>query len=285
MAASKGRRAGCLSSGQPVDRCRARGAQASRSNCGAGPDAARHPLPRAASASPRRRSSRLFEPFVDRAAAGAGRLACEVGRRKRKLAEAHGQALLMPWRSEAPPRRGDRGRRVRQGLARDRLRRLCARRAAARPHALAVARPPMFASDVGATRFRQLLLIRLIERVRPRSVLEVGCGNGINLILLGWPLPRDPLRRRRADRSGPSSCARFAAAGRAAARRWRNSHPCRSPPTPFRGSSSTRATPPACRSRTARSIWSYTVARARADGGRARPRRSPRSPASRRATR
>ena len=47
----------------------------------------------------------------------------------------------------------------------------------------------MFASDVGATRFRQLLLIRIIERLKPRSVLEVGCGNGINLILLSGRFP------------------------------------------------------------------------------------------------
>lgn len=47
----------------------------------------------------------------------------------------------------------------------------------------------MFASDVGATRFRQLLLIRLIEQIRPRSVLEVGCGNGVNLLLLAGMFP------------------------------------------------------------------------------------------------
>lgn len=47
----------------------------------------------------------------------------------------------------------------------------------------------MFASDVGATRVRQLLLIRLLERLKPRSVLEVGCGNGINLILLAGRFP------------------------------------------------------------------------------------------------
>jgi SAM-dependent methyltransferase len=47
----------------------------------------------------------------------------------------------------------------------------------------------MFASDVGATRFRQLLIIRLIERLRPRRILEVGCGNGINLILLAGYFP------------------------------------------------------------------------------------------------
>lgn len=47
----------------------------------------------------------------------------------------------------------------------------------------------LLASDVGATRFRQLLLIRIIERLKPRSVLEVGCGNGINLIMLACRFP------------------------------------------------------------------------------------------------
>ena len=47
----------------------------------------------------------------------------------------------------------------------------------------------MFASEVGATRYRQLLLCRIIEQVRPDRVLEVGCGNGINLILLSGRFP------------------------------------------------------------------------------------------------
>lgn len=46
-----------------------------------------------------------------------------------------------------------------------------------------------FASDVGATRVRQLLLVRLLERLAPRSVLEVGCGNGVNLMLLAGRFP------------------------------------------------------------------------------------------------
>jgi SAM-dependent methyltransferase len=46
-----------------------------------------------------------------------------------------------------------------------------------------------FATDVGGTRFRQLMLIRAIELTRPRSVLEIGCGNGINLILLACRFP------------------------------------------------------------------------------------------------
>jgi SAM-dependent methyltransferase len=46
-----------------------------------------------------------------------------------------------------------------------------------------------FAADAGATRVRQLLLQRVITRLRPRRVLEVGCGNGINLILLASRFP------------------------------------------------------------------------------------------------
>ena len=47
----------------------------------------------------------------------------------------------------------------------------------------------VFAHDVGSTRFRQLFLCRVMERLKPRSVLEVGCGNGINLILLSGRFP------------------------------------------------------------------------------------------------
>lgn len=47
----------------------------------------------------------------------------------------------------------------------------------------------MFASEVGGTRYRQLLLCHVIETLKPRRVLEVGCGNGINLILLSGRFP------------------------------------------------------------------------------------------------
>ena len=47
----------------------------------------------------------------------------------------------------------------------------------------------MLASDIGATRVRQLLLIRALEKLNPASVLEVGCGNGINLLLLACAFP------------------------------------------------------------------------------------------------
>lgn len=47
----------------------------------------------------------------------------------------------------------------------------------------------LLANTTGATRWRQLLLIRAIEKLRPRSVLEIGCGNGINLMLLACRFP------------------------------------------------------------------------------------------------
>ena len=47
----------------------------------------------------------------------------------------------------------------------------------------------MLANNFGGARFRQLMLIRLIERLQPQSVLEVGCGLGIHLILLACRFP------------------------------------------------------------------------------------------------
>jgi SAM-dependent methyltransferase len=47
----------------------------------------------------------------------------------------------------------------------------------------------LLANTLGATRWRQLLLIKAIERVRPKTVLEVGCGNGINLVMLACRFP------------------------------------------------------------------------------------------------
>ncbi len=48
----------------------------------------------------------------------------------------------------------------------------------------------MLANNFGGARFRQLMLVRLIERLQPGSVLEVGCGLGIHLILLACRFPQ-----------------------------------------------------------------------------------------------
>lgn len=61
----------------------------------------------------------------------------------------------------------------------------------------------MMASDVGGTRVRQLILCRLIERLKPRSVLEVGCGNGINLLLLAGRFPEVRFHGVDLTRTGP----------------------------------------------------------------------------------
>lgn len=132
----------------------------------------------------------LFEPFVDRVTTGReGAWAKEVARRKQKLVKDMAKRFLLPWRTE--PRR-------REAVVRDEYDRawrsidysVYALGAARRDHTPWEWRDRrVFASDVGATRFRQLLLCRVIERLRPRQVLEVGCGNGINLILLAGRFP------------------------------------------------------------------------------------------------
>ena len=45
------------------------------------------------------------------------------------------------------------------------------------------------ASTSGSARFRHLLISAVIEKLKPSSVLEVGCGNGINLLLLANRFP------------------------------------------------------------------------------------------------
>jgi SAM-dependent methyltransferase len=48
---------------------------------------------------------------------------------------------------------------------------------------------PIMASTYGSARYRHLLIAAVIEKLKPRSVLEVGCGNGINLMLLANRFP------------------------------------------------------------------------------------------------
>jgi SAM-dependent methyltransferase len=47
----------------------------------------------------------------------------------------------------------------------------------------------MFATAAAGSRARLLVLMRAIEMLRPRTVLEVGCGNGLNLLTLACRFP------------------------------------------------------------------------------------------------
>jgi len=48
----------------------------------------------------------------------------------------------------------------------------------------------MFATSAAGARARLLVLMRAVAWLRPRSVLEVGCGNGLNLLALACRFPR-----------------------------------------------------------------------------------------------
>lgn len=133
----------------------------------------------------------LFRPFVERELPpGDPAWTDEMGRRRRKLLKQAGRRLLGA-RDRAGGRRdagtvkteyAEAWQRIDYGM-------------------YALGRPLEFvspweyrgkrwlASDAGATRVRQLLLQRIVERVKPRRVLEVGCGNGINLMLLSTRFP------------------------------------------------------------------------------------------------
>lgn len=69
------------------------------------------------------------------------------------------------------------------------------------------------ASTYGSARFRHLLIAALIERLQPRSVLEVGCGNGINLLLLANRFPNVTFAGVDLTESGPRLFRELKAAG------------------------------------------------------------------------
>lgn len=133
----------------------------------------------------------LFAPFVERSSPpGDPAWADEVGRRRRKLVK---QAVrrLLGARDRAG---GSRGRETVETEYAEAWQRIdYGMYALDRPLEFvspwAYGEHRWFAADAGATRVRQLFLQRIVERLRPRRVLEVGCGNGINLILLASRFP------------------------------------------------------------------------------------------------
>jgi len=131
----------------------------------------------------------LFDPFVLRDfEASDAEWRGELKRRKRKLAK-QGLKRLIGWRGQ--------GKRDESAVLKEYQRSwdrvdygvydVQARRTQGVPWEWQSRR--MLASEVGGTRVRQLLLCRVIEKLRPRRVLEVGCGNGINLVLLSGRFP------------------------------------------------------------------------------------------------
>jgi SAM-dependent methyltransferase len=132
----------------------------------------------------------LFEPFVSRTVpADNGEWQAEMSERKKKIMRKFLKRLLLGWRTE--------NQRHEEAIVKE-YSDVWERTDFASYNL--VKDPPryspwewdgerMFASTIGATRFRQLLLARVIERLKPRTVLEVGCGNGINLILLSCRFP------------------------------------------------------------------------------------------------
>jgi SAM-dependent methyltransferase len=64
------------------------------------------------------------------------------------------------------------------------------------------------ASNRGGTRVRQLLLIRTIELLQPKRVLEIGCGNGINLLLLAGRFPEIAFTGIDLTQEGPAAARR-----------------------------------------------------------------------------
>ena len=65
------------------------------------------------------------------------------------------------------------------------------------------------ASNRGGTRVRQLLLIRALDLLKPKTVLEVGCGNGINLLLLAGRFPETQFTGIDLTQEGPAAAQRI----------------------------------------------------------------------------
>jgi ubiquinone/menaquinone biosynthesis C-methylase UbiE len=135
---------------------------------------------------------RLFQPFVSHRAYDGGdpEWRTEIARRKRKHLRLAARRLFMGWQPETRRDENtvrDEYERGWSAITYDRYS-LAPPKDGATPWEWRGER--MFATDAGATRVRQLFLIRVLERVKPRTVLEVGCGNGINLLLLAGRFPQ-----------------------------------------------------------------------------------------------
>lgn len=150
----------------------------------------------------------LLEPFIDGGRSRPGIWIAEVNRRRLKIIKKWGKSRLA---------RGKRENRDRATVSEEYERAWSKRDCTAyrldtveRDHTpWLVGRRKVFASDIGATRFRQKILVDMIEHLKPRSVLEIGCGNGINIILLACRFPRIAFTGIELTASGHQDALRF----------------------------------------------------------------------------
>jgi len=153
--------------------------------------------------------SRLFAPFVlRRFAPDDPEWTAEIARRQRKIGKRYWKRRLLGW-LPSWQRRGDTvlGEYTKAWAGIDYAQYDPGAGAPPRPSPWIWRDECWFASDIGATRVRQLLLVRWIERLRPARVLEVGCGNGVNLMLLAGRFPDVRFAGVDLTRTGPRAAA------------------------------------------------------------------------------
>lgn len=154
--------------------------------------------------------SRLFAPFVlEQHAPGDRAWDAEIARRTAKYRRRYWQRRLLGWL----PRWQRRGDTVKAEYSKAwssiDYAQYDPARTPPRPSPWEWRGQRYSASDLGGTRVRQLLLVRLLERLRPRRVLEVGCGNGVNLMLLAGRFPEVSFTGADLTREGPHAAHRL----------------------------------------------------------------------------
>jgi SAM-dependent methyltransferase len=132
----------------------------------------------------------FFEPFVARkVGADDPEWLAEISQRRRGILRRYLKRILLPWSSRTKRDEREVIREYSKAWKPGEYENYRLGGALPRLSPWVYRGERMFASDIGGTRFRQALLVRMIEHLMPRSVLEVGCGNGINLILLAGSFP------------------------------------------------------------------------------------------------
>jgi len=132
----------------------------------------------------------LFEPFIARKfAADDLEWQAEMRERKRGILRRYLKRILLPWSSRTKRDEREVIREYSRAWKPDEYENYRLGGELPRLSPWVYRGERMYASDIGGTRFRQAMLVRMIEHVKPRSVLEVGCGNGINLLLLAGIFP------------------------------------------------------------------------------------------------